>query len=81
MVQYKAALVTTGMIKGTSRDTLYHEPGLESLADSRWPRGHYLFNNITQGLLPSHLQTWQRNVSNKVKNKIKVFENSSFHMK
>ena len=35
MVQYKAALVITGAIKGTSRDRLYQELGLESLADRR----------------------------------------------
>ena len=33
MVQYKAVLVITGAIKGTSRDRLYQELGLESLAD------------------------------------------------
>ena len=38
MVQYKAALVITGAIKGTSRDRLYQELGLESLADRRWSR-------------------------------------------
>ena len=31
MVQYRAALVITGAIKGTSRDRLYQELGLESL--------------------------------------------------
>ena len=31
MVQYKAALVITGAVKGTSRDSLYQELGLESL--------------------------------------------------
>ena len=38
MFQYKAALVVTGAIKGTSRDRLYQELGLEFLADRRWPR-------------------------------------------
>ena len=33
MIQYCAALVITGAIKGTSRDCLYREIGLESLAD------------------------------------------------
>ena len=33
MIQYRAALVITGAIKGTSRDRLYQEIGLESLAD------------------------------------------------
>ena len=34
-VQYKAALSITGAIKGTSRDRLYQELGLESLSDRR----------------------------------------------
>ena len=33
MIQYWAALVITGAIKGTSGDCLYREIGLESLAD------------------------------------------------
>ena len=37
MVQHKAALVITGAIKGTSRDILHQELGLESLADRRRP--------------------------------------------
>ena len=35
MIQYGAALVISGAIKGTSRDRLYQEIGLESLADRR----------------------------------------------
>ena len=38
IVQYKAALVITGVIKGTSCDRLYQELGLESLADRKWSR-------------------------------------------
>ena len=41
IVQYKAALVITGVIKGTSCDRLYQELGLESLADRRWPVGFF----------------------------------------
>ena len=36
MVQYKAALVIIGATKKTSRDRLYQEFALESLADRRW---------------------------------------------
>ena len=36
MVQYNAALVITGAIKGTSRDRIYKELSLESLAERRW---------------------------------------------
>ena len=35
MVQYNAALVITGAIKGTLRDRIYRELGLESLAERR----------------------------------------------
>ena len=38
MVQYNAALVIIGAIKGTSRDRIYRELGLESLAEWRWFR-------------------------------------------
>ena len=38
IVQYRATLVITGVIKGTSRDRLYQVLGLESLADRRWSR-------------------------------------------
>ena len=33
MIQYRAALVITGAIKGTSRDCIYQEIGLESQTD------------------------------------------------
>ena len=35
-VQYNAALAITGAIKGSSRERLYQELGLESLSDRRW---------------------------------------------
>ena len=35
-VQYKAALAVTGAIRGTSRDKIYQELGLESLKSWRW---------------------------------------------
>ena len=92
MVQYRAALVITGAIKGTSRNRLYQELGLESLADRRWYRRLFFFHKITQGLLPSSLQTYDNAVSegayltrsttqNKIKPipaRTKVFENSFF---
>ena len=62
MVQYKAALVITGAIKGTSRDRLYQELGLESLADIGWYR-RLFFHNTIQGLLLSYLQTYHNAVS------------------
>ena len=63
MVQYKPALVITGAIKGTSRDRLYQELGLEPLADRRWSRKLFFFHKIIQGLLPSYLKTYHNAVS------------------
>ena len=90
MVQYKAALVITGAIKGTSSDRLYQELGLESLADRRWSRRLFFFYKIIT--LPSYLQTYHKPVSegayitrSTTQNKIKqiparseIFENSFF---
>ena len=58
MVQYNAALVITGTFKGTSRDRIYRELGLESLAKRRWSRRIFFFHNIINGLLPVHLQSY-----------------------
>ena len=64
LVQYKAALVITGAIKGTSRDRFYQELGLESLADRRWSCRLFFFHKIIQGLLSCyHLQTYYNLVS------------------
>ena len=38
MVQYNAALVITGAFKGTSRDRICRDLGLEALAERRWSR-------------------------------------------
>ena len=35
-IQYKVCIVITGAIKGTSRELLFDEMGLESLGDRRW---------------------------------------------
>ena len=45
MVQYNAALITTGAFKGTSCDKIYQELGLESLADRRWTRKLFFSQN------------------------------------
>ena len=39
-VEYSACLVITGAFKGTSRERLYEELGLESLKDRRWRVGN-----------------------------------------
>ena len=59
----KAALVITGAIKGISRDRLYQELGLESLADRRWSRRLFFFHKIIQELIPSYLHTYHNAVS------------------
>ena len=58
MIQCRAALVITGTIKGTSRDLVYQEIDLESLADRRWSRKIFFFHEIVNGLLPSYLQPY-----------------------
>ena len=49
-VQYNASLVITGGIRGTSRESLYHELGLESLSDIRWSRKLYFFIKLSKDL-------------------------------
>ena len=44
MVQYNAALIITGALKGTLGDKIYQELGLESLADRRWTRKLFFFS-------------------------------------
>ena len=92
MVQYKAALVINGAIKGTSRDRLYQELGVESLADRKRSRRLFFFHKIIHGLLPSYLHTYHNansegayltrlTTQNKIKPilaRTKVFENSFF---
>ena len=54
MVQYDAALIITGAFKGTSRNKIYEELGLEYLLD--WKR--IFFHKIILGLLPSYLKDY-----------------------
>ena len=58
MIQYNAALVITGPIKGTSRDPIYRVLGLESLAERRWSCKIFVFHKIRNGLLPVYLQSY-----------------------
>ena len=55
-VQYNACLAITGAIKGTSRERLYQELGLETLRDRRWYRKLVLFFNIFKGEAPLYLK-------------------------
>ena len=54
-VQYNAALSITGAIRGTSRDRLYQELGLESLLQRRWFHRMVHFFKIVRGYCPDYL--------------------------
>ena len=54
-VQYNACLAITGCFRGTSREKLYSELGIESLADRRYSRRLFLFYKILNGLAPKYL--------------------------
>ena len=45
-IQYNAALAITGAIRGSSREKLYQELGLESLKSRRWYRKLCLFSKL-----------------------------------
>ena len=55
-VQYNAALAITGAIRGTSKERIYNELGVESLEKRRWYRRMCLFWKIINGLTPSYLR-------------------------
>ena len=88
-VQYNSALAITGAIRGTSKEKLYHELGLESLEKRRWYRKlccvykiirsqspQYLFNIIPTSVRPYNT----RNADNIPQFKVKrnFFQNSFF---
>ena len=77
MVQYNAALVITSAFKGTSRDRIYRELGLESFAARRWSRKIFFFHKIINRLLPVYLQSyisyWGEGVYQQIK---RTFNNS-----
>ena len=54
-VQYNAALAITGAIKGTSREKLYQELGLEHLQQRRLTRRLCLFYRIVSTKLPAYI--------------------------
>ena len=57
-IQYNACLAITGCFRGTSREKLYSELGLESLADRRFYRRILFFYKIVNGLTPSYLRNY-----------------------
>ena len=54
-IQYSAALAIIGCIRETSRDKLYCEHGLETLADRRFCRRLCFFYKIVNDITPSYL--------------------------
>ena len=58
MIQYRAALAITGAIKGTSLDRIYHEIGLESLADRKWSRKIFFLHKVVNRPLSLYLQSY-----------------------
>ena len=88
-VQCNSALAITGAVRGTSKQKLYHELGLESLEKRRWYRKlcyfykifrnqspEYLFNIIPTSVRPYN----SRNANNIPQFKVKhnFFKNSFF---
>ena len=54
-VQYNVALAITGAIRGSSREKLYQELGLELLKSQRWYRKLCLFSKLKEKKHPSYL--------------------------
>ena len=89
-VQYNAALAITGCIRGTSRDKIYAELGLESLFDRRYCRKMCFFYKIVNGYSPQYLlsilpesysksyATRTSHVFRSVKSRTDRFQNSFF---
>ena len=57
-VQYRACLVITGVIQGTSTEKIYDELGLRSLAKRPWRSQLILFYKIISHLLPHYLYSY-----------------------
>ena len=54
-IQYNAAVAITGAIRGTSKEKLFEELGLESLQHSRWYRKLCCFYKILKDQSPKYL--------------------------
>ena len=54
-VEYNVCLVITGAFKGTSRERLYQQLGLQSLKNRKWHRKLCFFYKIVKGLSPKYL--------------------------
>ena len=54
-IQYNACLAITGCFRGTSREKLYSELGIESLVDRRFIRRLVFFYKVFNGFAPQYL--------------------------
>ena len=90
-IQYNACLAITGAIRGTSREKIYQELGLESLQLRRWYRKLCLFYKVFKNEHPKYLfhlipvrctSYATRTESNipLIKTKHNFFKNSFFHL-
>ena len=52
--EHSSALISTGAIKGTSRERLFEEVGIESLSD-RWYRKKVFFHKICFLIMTEHI--------------------------
>ena len=57
-IQYNASLAITGAIRGTSREKLYKELGLEYLSSRRWSKRLCLFYKIFKDKSPPYLYNY-----------------------
>ena len=57
-VQYNACLAITGAIRGTSKERIYDELGLEHLSKRRWYHRLCHFWNIAKGKAPAYLKQY-----------------------
>ena len=84
-IQYNAALAITGAIRGTSREKIYSELGLESLQDRRWYRKLCVFYKMLNNMSPKYLSdiipsTTRRYSSRNVNNIPLVRANNNYFM-
>ena len=80
-VQYNAALAITGAIKGSSRERLYQELGLESLRERRWYRRQVYFFNIVSGNSPGYLPMKQYSYNQARGNLFRNFKKNTEYFK
>ena len=55
LIQYNVALAIAGAIRGSSREKVYQELGIESLQQRRWYRKLCLFYKIIKNQSPKYL--------------------------